>query len=204
MTPEWRRRLITALVFVCAVVAAFFIGKLTGPVRVERHESIEYRERQVIDWRTLKVEDITAGYTFARTVDRVVYRNVVTTITVTPDAGTTTTITDKTIEREGSQENHAAETKSSRREESTGRSDTESTGRTERSEVTTSRPSWSVGALVGATWKEPALTIAGPLVLGGVIEGRLGDSPVTLGVWCLTVGACGGIVRGEFDLGLKK
>ena len=60
--------------------------------------------------------------------------------------------------------------------------------------LTISRPSsksWRVGLLVGATWKEPALTLVGPLVLGATFEARLGQSPCSVGAWATTQGALG-------------
>ena len=58
-------------------------------------------------------------------------------------------------------------------------------------------PDWRVGVLVGATWKEPALVISGPLVLGVQVERRM-LGPFSLGVWGTTQGAAGASISGEF------
>lgn len=64
--------------------------------------------------------------------------------------------------------------------------------------IATPRPGWSVSLLVGATWKEPALPIAGPLVLGATADVRLGQTPISLGAWGTTQGAVGVLGRAEF------
>lgn len=71
--------------------------------------------------------------------------------------------------------------------------------RTEESKrITTSRPDWRVGLLVGATWKEPALKLGDtPLVLGATFERRI-IGPFSLGAWGTTQGAAGIIASGEF------
>ena len=69
--------------------------------------------------------------------------------------------------------------------------------RAETSKVTASRPDWRVGVLAGAAWTPPALTIAGPLVLGVQVERRI-IGPFSLGAWGSTVGAAGLSVSGEF------
>lgn len=58
-------------------------------------------------------------------------------------------------------------------------------------------PDWRIGVLVGGAWKEPALPLAGPLVLGGYVEHRF-VGPFSLGVWGTTQGAAGASVSGEF------
>lgn len=158
-----------ALLAVGLGVACFAAGRGTAPLQVS--ERVEYR--------SLAVEDITRGYTFA--TQRVVYRNIVTTIT---DAGTT--ITDKSIERE------AARTES-----------TENVSRTESTEkksehVTTLRPAWSIGLQVGASLVKPALPLTGPLVIGASVDFRIAQSPFLIGVWANTVGTGGAELRTEF------
>lgn len=175
-----------ALVGVLLLVVGYAAGRYSAPLQVET------REVEKLVYRDLTVEDLTKGMTFARQVELTRWRNVVTTITVTPDAGTVTVIADNTIEREGSQESTSSTETSRRTEEHAGERTTEKTV------ITTLRPSWSLGVLVGATWLEPALPIAGPLVLGATADVRLGQTPFSLGAWGTTQGAFGVIGRGEF------
>jgi hypothetical protein len=153
---------------VALFVAGFGVGRQTSPARVE------YR---TLD---LKTEDIIRGMTFAKKVEVTRWRNVVTTIT---DAGTT--ITDRTIEREGSSETRA-ETEQLKRVEYV-----------ERERVVTARPDWRVGVLAGASLREPLIPIAGPLVLGVTAERRIAG-PFSCGLWINTVGAAGAVCSGEF------
>jgi hypothetical protein len=51
-------------------------------------------------------------------------------------------------------------------------------------------PAWRLGILAGGTWKEPALRLAGPLVVGAVVEHRL-IGGVSLGAWGTTQGVLG-------------
>lgn len=185
MTPEgraefwagWRRGVVISLVSLAVGLAA---GRFSAPERVET--------RDVDRWHTLdlKTEDITRGMTFARTVEVTRWRNVVTTIT---DAGTT--ITDKTIEHEGSTENTAT---------------TEQLHRVEVVEVerervvektVTVRPQFRASLLAGASLREPWLVLSGPLVLGLQFDVRLFGG-LSLGLWINTFGAAGGAVSLEF------
>lgn len=174
--PAWRRWIKLALLALGLVVAAFSAGRFSAPEQV--------RER--IEYRSLAVEDITAGFKWgkASTRTRTVKRDVVTTIT---DAGTT--IVDKTIEREGEGATENAEA-------------TEKIARTESTEkiaekITTLRPDWRIGVQIGASLRAPALHITGPLVLGASVERRIVGG-VSLGLWANTVGAGGASVSVEF------
>lgn len=58
--------------------------------------------------------------------------------------------------------------------------------------ITTNKPNWRLGVLIGAQLVgQPALPIAGPLVLGATGEVRLGGSPFFLGAWGTTAGTVG-------------
>lgn len=74
--------------------------------------------------------------------------------------------------------------------------DTENTSSSSRV-TTVPLPNWRIGVLVGATWKEPALPVAGPLVLGVHAERRI-VGPISAGAWGTTQGAVGVSVTGEF------
>jgi hypothetical protein len=167
VTPA-RRIAITVSLVLASFAAGFGAGRATTePV-------VEYR---TID---LKTEDITRGFTFARTVNVTRWRNVVTTIT---DAGTT--ISDQTIEREGS---------------STSGIETEQVKRVEyveREKIVTLRPDWRVSLTAGASLVTPAVPITGPLVIGASVEHRI-VGPFSAGLWLNTVGAGGVVLSGEF------
>ena len=154
-------------------VGAFSAGRFTAPLKTETR----------IEWRDLTVEDLTRGLTSARTVTRTVYRNVIT--TVTPDAGTVTV--DTSVEHEGTDEHLTDELIAKRTTEHAG----------ERVETVTLRPDWRIGAQVGASLREPALPITGPLVLGVSVERRIVGG-VSAGLWANTVGAGGASVSVEF------
>lgn len=168
-----RRWIAVAVAVLLVGVGAFSAGRFTAPLKTETR----------IEWRELTVEDLTRGYTFARTVNRTVYRNVITTIT--PDAGTV--IADTSIEREGTDE-HGADQLTTKRTTDTAR---------ERVTTVTLRPDWRVGLQVGASLVTPALPITGPLVLGASVERRIVGG-VSAGLWANTVGAGGASVSVEF------
>lgn len=176
-----KRWLLFVLVLLLCVAAAFSAGRFTAPERVET--------REVDRWRTLDLTttDLTRGFTFAREVKVTRWRDVVTTIT---DAGIT--IADKTIEHETSSESGTV-TEELRRVEIV---------EVERERVVektvTVRPSWRVSILAGASLRDPLVPIAGPLVLGATVEGRIAQSPLSVGGWINTVGAAGVSFSGEF------
>lgn len=78
--------------------------------------------------------------------------------------------------------------------DTTTRTDSSSSSASSRSML----PSWRVGLQAGATWREPALQLAGPLVIGVSVEARLAKTPVSVGAWGSTYGAAGGSVSVEF------
>lgn len=65
-----------------------------------------------------------------------------------------------------------------------------------RSTITTSRPDWRVGVLVGASWQAPAVPLAGPLVVGGIVERRIVGG-LSIGAWGTTQ-AAGAALTFEF------
>lgn len=166
---EWAGGLIA---LVSLVALSFSAGAFLKPAKVETR----------VEFRDLTVEDLTRGFTFAKTVEVTRWRNVVTTIT---DAGTT--ITDRTIEREGGTV-AAAETEQVKRTEDRRGSSVQ---------TSTARPDWRIGVLVGASMVKPQLEITGPLVVGVQVERRILGG-VSLGAWANTVGAAGGVVSLEF------
>ena len=178
--PDLKRKLWVGLWLVVAVAGGVLVGRFLAPAVVET------RDVERLVYRDLAVEDITKGYTFARTVERTVWRNVTTTVT---DAGTTTV--DLTTEHEGEAESGTV---------------TEQLHRVEIVEVerervvektVTLRPDWRVGALVGASWNAPLVPIAGPLVLGVQVDRRIVGG-LSAGLWVNTVGAAGASVNLEF------
>ena len=179
MTPEQRTHLERAglvLFGVLLLVVGFSAGRFSGPAKVET------REVEKVVFRDLLVEDITKGFTFAKTVEKTVWRNVET----RPD-GTTV---DRSIVHEGSRQDSSATETGRRTEERAGVREIEKTS------VTTLRPDWRVGVQVGAALK-PALVITGPLVIGASVERRIVGG-VSAGLWGNTVGAGGASVSVEF------
>lgn len=175
MTPDQLthlQRAGIALAGVLLLVVGFSAGRFSAPVVVS--ERVEYK--------AMAVEDITRGYTFAKKVEVTRWRNVVTQIT---DAGTT--ITEQSGEREGAL-SAATGTEQSNRSQS---------AETVKDISTVSRPDWRIGAQVGASLREPALVITGPLVLGVTVERRI-IGGVSAGLWANTVGAGGASVSVEF------
>ncbi len=176
MSPEqrvvfwssWRKGVVLGLVALVLCALAFSAGRFSAPEQVR--------------WQTLdlKTEDITRGFTFARTVTRTVYRNVITTVT---DAGTT--IADNSIEHEG-EASTGTETETAKRAELV-----------EREQTVTLRPEWRVSGQVGASLVTPAIPITGSLVVGVSVERRI-IGGVSAGLWGNTVGAGGVVVSGEF------
>lgn len=168
-----------AVVGVVLVAAAlgFSAGRFLGPEKVETR--IEYRD--------LTVDELLKGVTFTKTVNRIVYRDVVTTVVAYPDGGTATTTADRSIEHEGSD--------TARTEDLASRRSTTSEGSSSR--TVTLRPDWRVTGQVGASLVDPKLSIAGPLVIGLGVEKRILGG-VSAGVWANSVGAAGVSVSGEF------
>lgn len=66
-------------------------------------------------------------------------------------------------------------------------------------EIVKSQPSWSVGVLAGATWKEPALRLGDtPLVVGATVDFRIPKTSTWVGAWGTTQGAGGLALKVEF------
>lgn len=176
MTTEQRTQLQRAgiaLAGVLLLVVGFSAGRFSAPAQVS--ERVEYK--------TLAVDDITRGYTFAKKVEVTRWRSVVTSIT---DAGTTT-ITENSGEHEGALANGGGHEQVKRSESTEGKTE----------KITTLRPDWRVGLQVGASLRPPALPITGPLVIGVSVERRI-LSGVSAGLWANTVGAGGASVSVEF------
>lgn len=160
MPPEQRthlQRAGIALAGVVLLVVGFSAGRFSGPSEVREVERVVYRD--------LLTEDITRGYTFAKTVQKTVWRNVV---TATTDAGTTTT--DLSIEHHGATTAATGTETGKRTEDHQGERETEKTTKT--------LPDWRLGALVGGRFS------GGPagLVVGGIAERRI-IGGISLGLW---------------------
>ena len=172
--------IVSALVIVGAGIASFSAGRFSAP------EIIQNRDVERIVYRDLSVEDITRGYMFAKTVDRIVYRNVVTTVT---DAGTI--IVDRSVEHEGgniasgvTETKHTAQNVETAAEKIVER-------------TITLRPDWRIGVLAGGSLRPPLVPLAGPLVLGAQVDRRIVGG-LSVGAWVNTIGAPGVAVTLEF------
>lgn len=165
-----------ALALLLTAVGAFSAGRFSAPAKVQEVER----------WKTLNLttEDVTRGMTFARTTERTVWRNVVTTTT---DAGTV--VVDRTVEHEGTHEDGASTETNSRTEKHEGE--------LAREKTTTLQADWRIGLQIGASLKPPALPITGPLVIGASLERRI-IGGVSVGVWGNTFGAAGASASLEF------
>lgn len=128
-----------------------------------------------VEVRTELVEVVRKVKVKSRATERVVYIEK----TTSPDG----TVLERRSERE------VAKVETSTKTDTAQRTSTETTPRL---------PSWRVGLQAGATWKEPALQLAGPLVIGVSVEARLAKSPVSVGAWGSTYGAAGASVSVEF------
>ena len=164
---------VIGVIALCAL--SFSAGAFLGPRRVEYKERVEFKQ--------LAVEDITKGFTFAKTVNKTIYRNVVTTIT---DAGTT--IVDTSKEQEGIQENGAGNEKKSATVNTDVVKDT--------SKVVINQPKWRVGGSIGASAVKPWLPITGPMVIGVEGDYRVVGG-VFVGLRLNTVGTASLAVSGE-------
>ncbi len=158
-----------------AIAAGVVLALLAGAFSAGRFSAplkVETRDVEKIVFRERVVTVTVAAKT------KIVYREKVT----TPD-GTVT-------ERESERTETKKDTK--RDDASEGAKDTE------RVSITTLRPSWRVGVLVGASYQQPLLPIAGPLVLGATFDYRLVGG-LWVGVWTLPqYGAVGLGISFEF------
>ncbi len=180
-----KRTGIAIAVLVLASVGSFTAGRFSAPLEVKTLEI------EKIVYKSLTTEDITRGMSFTKSENRTVYRNVVTTVYVSPDAGTTTTIADNSIEHVGALEEGSVTETEARTEIVTAEREVL------REKIVTLRPDWRVSGLVGASIQPPFVPIAGPLVFGLSGERRI-IGGVSAGLWINTFGAIGAVVSGEF------
>ena len=163
---------VIALAVVVSSAAGFSAGRFSAPLKVETKEveRVVYQDRVVEKVITKKV----------KAEDRVVYID----RTIT-DAGVRELITETTKTLEGER------TKDESTRDLMHESDKQ------REVKTVLRPDWRASVLVGASMREPALVITGPLVIGVQVERRIVGG-VSLGVWANTVGAAGASGSIEF------
>ncbi len=169
-----RPYLIAACVALAVGVGAFSAGRFSAPLKVETREieRVVFQDRVVEKVVTVK----------AKAETKIVYRERV----VTKDG----TVTERESERTDTK------TDTAKNADTVAAHD----GASERSAVTitTLRPSWRVGVLVGAAYQQPLLPISGPLVVGALAEYRLVGG-LWVGLWTLPqFGAVGAGVSFEF------
>lgn len=175
--PTPRELLTTTGLTLAVAAAAFSVGRFTAPVQVE--ERVEYRT----EWREKKVEVVK--WRTARAVDT---RTTTTPVLLqVPDGGVVLASSTTTESRERETGSGGVETKTD--------ASSATAGQTQR--VTTVRPDWRVGVLAGASLREPAVVLTGPLVIGASVERRIAGG-LSLGVWANTVGAAGASLSMEF------
>lgn len=162
---------ITALLVLLAL--AFSAGRFSAPERVD------VREVEKVLWKDRIVEKVVTKK--AKAVDRVVYVDRV----VMPNGE----IREKTSTRTITDARELVNT--DKASESEGKADSS------KATVTTDRPDWRVGVLVGASIRDPLLPLAGPLVIGASVERRI-IGGVSAGAWVNTGGSAGAAVSVEF------
>lgn len=167
--PRWASWLAVALL----VVAAYSAGRFTAPERVDERTLVRVvtREREVE-----KRVEVTA-----KVETRIVYRDRI----VQPDG----TRVEREVERSGA----VTETAAAHEREVVR----EVEKRVEVERVVTVRPDWRVSITAGASLREPALPLAGPLVLGAQVDRRIAGG-FSVGVWASTQGAFGGAASLDF------
>lgn len=176
--PRWA---IWPLVLVLLACAGAGVAQwVDPPVVVEREVELRLvtRTREVVRWRT-------ATNTTTRTVITPVLLHV-------PDGGVLLAASTLTETRELTRSSGGSETETQRDE-----------ARRELMTVTPAAPRWRASLQVGATWAQPAVPLAGPLVLGLGIETRLplplpAPYSVWAGAWGGTYSAVGGSLSLEF------
>lgn len=162
---------ITALIVLLAL--AFSAGRFSAPERVD------VREVEKVVWKDRVVEKVVTKK--AKAVDRIVYVDRV----VMPNGE----IREKTSTRTLTDARELVNT--DKASESEGKADSS------KATVTTARPDWRVGVLVGASIRDPLLPLAGPLVIGASVERRI-IGGVSAGAWVNTGGSAGAAVSVEF------
>lgn len=173
----WAQRGGVALGAVLLLACAFSAGRFSAPLKVEEREV----ERVVYRDRVVEVEKIVEVQAKAET--KIVYRDRV----VKPDGE----VHEREVERTDTRED------TSRVADSKREAEREATRERVVEKVVTLRPDWRVGVLAGATWREPAIPLAGPLVLGAQVDRRI-IGGLSVGVWFNTVGAAGAALTLEF------
>lgn len=159
------------LLAVALVAAAAAARWLDPPVITETTVDVKVVRREVVKWKKARIVDT---YTKKTPV-----------LLSAPDGGAVLA----TIEEHSTRDRSTAEGSSTA-------VSTEASSATSSTKLELAR--YRIGAQVGASWREPAVPIAGPLVLGVTVDVRLGDLPVWLGAWGGTYGAAGGAITGEF------
>lgn len=173
MTPTARQWVAGGIALVVLLALSFSAGRYTSPAKVD------VREVEKIVWKDRIVEKVVTKK--AKAVDRIVYVDRV----VMPDGE----IREKTSTRTITDARELVNT--DKASESEGKADSS------KATVTSARPDWRVGVLVGASLREPLLPLAGPLVIGASVERRI-IGGVSAGAWVNTGGAAGAAVSVEF------
>lgn len=165
--------MIIAGVTALALVGAFVAGRFSAPLKVQTIDTVRVAFQDRIIEKVVTVQ--------GKTETKIVFR-------------------DRVITKDGTITEHEVE-KTATKEESTKTDDKteKSKGSSEHTAETTTtlRPDWRVALQVGATWKDPWVKIAGPLVLGAQVDRRL-IGGLSAGVWFNTYGAAGGALSFEF------
>lgn len=173
MTPEAREKLqragSTALACLLVALAAFSAGRFSAPLEVE--ERVRFIETERSQRSRSEEKD--------RRQQKVVYVDRV----ITKEGEVREKIVEKLVMVDASKVDEKASTE--RQAEALNE------------KKTTLQPDWRIAAQVGASLKEPALPIAGPLVIGVQAERRIAGG-FSGGLWVNTSGAAGVVLSVEF------
>lgn len=185
MTDEQKRAATIAAVLVVVAAGAFSAGRFSAPLRVEEKivERVVFKDKVV----EKVVEKIVKVETEARVETKTVYVDRV----VTKEGEVRERIIYMTKEVDETKRDTSSEIDKDLVATHEGESSKDST------KTVTLQPAWRVGALVGASLRDPLLPLAGPLVVGLQVEHRILGG-VSAGAWVNTVGAAGAVVSFEF------
>lgn len=166
MTPERRRQLLVALAALVAVVAAFLVGRSSAPTRVEEKVRVQQVEKQVVVVQEkLRVErvEVASASSASRSVRHETRR---------PDGSV-----EKTVVTDRQAGVHVATGEGATSERTAAAASEHASELATSKTVTSSRPRWRAGALLGTRATElhvtPAAPFVAPLAVGAEGQVRL-------------------------------
>lgn len=162
----WKRRAYVGCAWLVTLAAAFSAGRFSAPLEVQTVDKVVWKER----------EQTNTAETTKKAKAKL--KKVVTDTVKRPD-GTVVVKRVETVDERSGVERMAE-----------GVTVRDVAGDSVKQTTTTLRPNWRVTLQVGASWQPPALTFAGPIVVGAQVDRRIYGG-LTAGVWFNTFGAGG-------------